>query len=231
MAATLKQIRDKVILDRPKLIGNIDFPEARLTKEINLAQRYVQSEIAGIGFYKWQTSYAVTAGLTAGTHAGYNIKTVAINVTYFPNMLETPKSIRYFDIDDGTTKGIAKEVAEEHLQEKLGNTFGAPTLKQGAFARIDNSVILAPSTITAATAHYYKIVADLSGDTDITEIPTEFESFVIKKVLIEVDDIMGDLSNKASAVQQLANEIQATYQGIANRMNATSQKKNESHLQ
>lgn len=231
MAATLKQLRDKIILDRPKLIGHVDFPDARLNKEINLAQRYVQSEIAGIGFYKWQTSNAVTGGLTAGTHAGSNVKTVTINATYFPNMLETPKSIRHFDISDGTTNGIAREVAEENLQEKLSNTFGAPTLKQGCFTRMDNTIILAPSTITTATAHYYKIVTDLTTDADVTEIPTEFESFVIKKVLIEVDDIMGDLNNKASAVQQLANDIQATYQGIANRMNTTAQKKNEARLQ
>lgn len=226
MSATLKQLRDKVIIDRPNLIGHPDFPDARLNKELNLAQRYVQTEIAGIGFYKWQASASATAGLSATTHAGVNVKTVPINATYFPNMLESPKSIRYFDISDGSTSGIAREVAEQNLQEKLSNTYTAPTLKQGSFTRIDNNVILAPSTITTATVHFLKVVTDLSSDSDTTEIPPEFEGFILKKVLIELDDILGKLDSKASAMQQLGMDIQKAYQEYNNRQMITSEKKN-----
>ena len=211
MAATLLQIRDQITLDAG-VSGNPLFPTARLNRMINLAQRYVQTNLNGLGMKKWEASDALSITYAATGFAGNAVMKSNLS-TDCPNMLESPNSIIFIETTTDTQDyGLAYEVDVKSFQEQILNTYLTPTGKKPAFMRLANFVYLAPSTIVSATAYYYKAVTDLSSDSATTEIPIEFEDFIIKKVVLDIDDILGKLQDKELANQQLEKDIRNTYE-------------------
>lgn len=221
-SATLAQLRDQTIIDN-SIEGNPAFPTTRLNRMINLAQRYVQTMLNGLGMNKWEVSQSITAGLTSASFASAalspNVKTVTIGTTYFTNMLESPNSIRFISVDDGTNFGIAYPVSPDTFLEHLNNSYLAPSAKKPIFMRLANSVYLAPLAITSATAFYFRAVLDLSADTDVSEIPQEFEEFVVKKVGIEINNILGNLQDKQLALNQLDKDLTQAYERFIGKQN------------
>ena len=217
MAATLLALRDQIIIDA-EVSGHPLFTTLRLNRMINIAQRYVQTNLNGLGMKKWETSDLLTLG-SAGYFGGYGVLKSNLS-TDCPNMLESPSSILFIetsgnaDIDaaPGSANGLAFEVDAKNFQEQLANTYLAPTLLKPAFMRLANQIWIAPTTIVTARAYYYKAVTDLSSDSVATEIPIEFEEFIIKKVVLDIDDILGKLQDKELANRQLEKDIQATYE-------------------
>lgn len=209
MSSSLLLLRDQIIIDAG-IEGNPKFPTPRLNRIINLAQRYVQTELNGLGMKKFETTDALTLG--SSTFAGYSVKKSAVIGTDCPNMLESPSSIIYIDCNNGSTYGIATEVDKDKFLETAKNSLLVPTLKEPVFMRLANYIWLLPSTITAATAYYYKAILDLSGDSDVTEIPTEFEEYIIKKSLLEIEAILGKIQEKELAGAELTKNIQSAYE-------------------
>jgi hypothetical protein len=219
--ATLKELRDEIVLIAG-VKGNPDFPPTMLNRRINHSQRYVQTELNGLGMKKWETAQVITAGLAAAAYnsASNNVKKCPINLTYFTNMLESPKSIIQIEVNDAgdPSYGIAREISPENFEEQLSNTYLAPTVGKPVFMRLSGSVWLAPVGITAATAHYFKAVADLSADATLTEIPIEFEDFIIKKTVLEIKNIKGEIQNMQIEQGKLDKEIQSSYEKFLGKM-------------
>lgn len=227
MSSTLVQLRDQIILDAD-IKGNTQFPTLRLNKIINLAQRYVQAQLNGLGYKKFETSQAITAGLSAAAYSASsnNVKKCAVNATYFAGMLESPKSILCIEVNDGSSYGVAYEIDPIEFQEQLLNTFLAPTVSKPAFMRLSGYVWLAPTTITAATAYYYKNITELSSDSDQTEIPVEFEEYIIKKSVIEIQDNLGKVQDKEGKLQLLNKSISSDYEKFFGKINELNRNKN-----
>lgn len=211
MASTLKQIRDQIIIDAA-ISGNPLFPTLRLNKMINLAQRYVQTNLNGLGMKKWETSDALLLTSTAKGFAGHDVQISDLS-TDCPNMLESPNSIIFIQtVDDANAYGIAYEIDIRSFQEQLDNTYLSPTLSKPVFMRLANKIFIAPYTVDQAIAYYYKAVTDLSSDSATTEIPIEFEDFVIKKTVLDINEILGKLQDKELAQRQLEKDIQQSYE-------------------
>lgn len=208
MPATLLQLKDQIIIDSG-IEGNPKFPSLRLTRLINLAQRKVQTQLNGLGMRKWENSDSLT--LSPGTFNIVGIKTSSLS-TDFPNMIESPNSIIFIECTGVSNSGLAYEVDKDRFAEQLANTYLAPTEKQPIFMRLAQKVYIAPSTITSATAYYYKNITDLSADSDITEMPAEFEEYIVKNVIIDIEYILGKLADKSGAQNQLANEVSQAYE-------------------
>ncbi len=205
---TLAQIRDQVILDAG-IKNNPDFTPARLTNTINLAQRYVQTMLNGLGFKHWETSVSIGTPV-AGFHGATAVATVPVST--LADMLESPASILMIETLSGTTKGIARVVDPNVFEEQISNTYLAPTASKPTFTRLSGNILLSPSTITAGTAHYYKSIANLSQDTDTSDIPMEFVEFVVKKAVNDVNESLGKLQNSAKATQELETRLAEVYQ-------------------
>ena len=231
MPATLLQLRDQLIIDAG-VEGNPKFPIPRLNRLINLAQRYVQTELNGLGMKKFETTDSLT--LVASTFAGYSVKKSALIGTDCPNMLETPSSISFVDCSDGVTYGIAYEVDKDKFLETAKNSLLAPTLKEPVFIRLANYLWLLPSTITTATAYYYKGITDLSSDSTETEIPAEFEEYIIKKAKLEIDTILEKIQEKELASVDLQKDLMSAYQSFLSKQqefNRANQQEMKSKLQ
>jgi hypothetical protein len=214
---TLLQFRDQLKAKRPEIKGNSNFPDAWLTRLVNDSQRFVQVNLAHLGIKKWEATDALT--LSAGAHAEQTVKTANL-ATDCPNRLFDGKdAIKH--IECGTTSGggnvlygIAKYIDDDLFSEQLRNTYLAPTLSQPVFTRINNLIYLAPSTITLATASYYKAITELSADGDLTAIPEVFEEFIVKKALTEIDEILGKINEKQVLVNELTSDIRKTFESM-----------------
>lgn len=225
MAATLLQLRDQIIIDAG-ISGQPLFPSTRINRMINLAQRYVQTQLNGLGMKKWEASDALNITYAATGFAGNAVMTSNLS-TDCPNMLESPNSIIFIETTDTNSDyGLAYEVDIKSFQEQLTNTYLAPTTKKPVFMRLANKIYIAPSTTVSATAYYYKAVTDLSSDSATTEIPIEFEEFIIKKVVLDINDILGKLQDKELAQRQLEKDIQATYEKFLGKQAETNRIKN-----
>ena len=221
--ATLTQLRKQIEIDAG-VIADAKFPRVRLLRIINLAQRFVQTQLGGLGFQKWVVTQTVTAGLTAAKFSSgtNNVKKIAIDATYFPNLLEFPKSIKFIEVNDGTNYGEAFEVDEDEFGYSLRNVFLQPSVKDAKFMRLAGSVWLAPVGITVATAYYYKAITDLSADADTTAIPLEFEDQLIKRAVAEIDGINGKLADKQNLLNEISKEIADAYRSTLIRVSEES---------
>lgn len=216
--ATLKQLRDQIIIDAG-ISGQPLFPTTRLDRMINLAQRYVQTNLNGLGMKKWEASDSLTLTATPRGFAGHDVEIANLS-TDCPNMLESPNSIIFIQTeDDAGACGLAYEIDVKSFQEQLENTYLAPTLAKPVFMRLANKLFIAPYSVDSAIAYYYKAVTDLSSDSSTTEIPLEFEDFIIKKVVLDIDDILGKSQDKELAQRSLEKDIQATYEKFLGKQN------------
>ncbi|MFA5715245.1 MAG: ubiquitin-activating E1 FCCH domain-containing protein [Candidatus Paceibacterota bacterium] len=177
MAASLKDFRDQIILDA-NIGGSANFGDPRLLRIINLAQRYVQAQLNGLGFKKWETSRSVT--LFNSFFAGTAIKTFGMN--NLPNMLESPRSIFFMEVSDGISHGIALPKDPIEFRDNIMNKYSLPSIKDSIFIRLANNIYLAPSTITGAVVYYYKTINDLSES-----------SLTVTGAIVSTDDGLGDV--------------------------------------
>lgn len=207
MSATLLQLRDQLIIDAG-VEGDPKFPIPRLNRLLNLAQRYVQTELNGLGSKKFEVSAALSLSTSSFVGAS-NVKRAAIPT----NLLESPSSILFIDCNDGSTNyGIAYEVDKDRFLEQISNTYLVSTVKQPIFMRLANYIWLFPLGITSATVYYYKAITDLSSDGDATEIPSEFEEYILKKAKLEVDSILGKVQEKEMASMEIQKDLASAYQ-------------------
>jgi hypothetical protein len=221
MSATLKNLRDQIIIDSG-IEGNPKFPPLRLNRIINLAQRYVQTQLNGLGIKKWEAKDALT--LTPDTFIGVAVKTANLS-TDCPNMLESPASIIFIETSYNDSYGIAYEIDIKQFEEQILNSYLQPTPNKPIFMRLANKIYIAPNSITSASAYYYKAVTDLANDTDTTEIPLEFEEYIIKRSVMEIDSINGKLQDKQLALQQLDAELRGSYEKFLGKMNEVNRVK------
>lgn len=212
-SATLTQLKDQIIIDAG-IEGNNEFPHARLVRMINLAQKYVQLRIIKLGVKKWEKKSAVITP-DSGTYVGNNVKTISIS-TSLPDLLEGMFSIRKIEVDDSSDYGEADQVDEDKFLPQVKNTYFQPSLanNEAVFMRLSGLIYLFPDTITSAYVHYYKTVPDLSSGTDVTEIPVEYEEFIIKRARIEIDSILGKINEKQNALNNLDAEIKEAFQNF-----------------
>lgn len=210
--ATLAELRNQIIIDAD-ISGNPYFSVARLNRMINLAQRYVQNQLYALGMKKWETSSTPTQ--TLGSFNGVDVTQIDLS-TQLTDMLESPKSILFINLYSEALPrqyGTAYEVSPEVFAEQLSNSYLLPTYVKPVFTRASGKIYVYPG-LTISTVFYNKRVADLSNDASVTEIPPEFEEFIIKKVILEIDSILGKLQEKQLAEQQLDKEIVTSYQNF-----------------
>lgn len=218
MSASLLQLKDSVAL-RAGVMGHPDFPYTRLREYINLAQRFVQAKLNGLGMKQWETSYDISVDLTVESFMGLdNVAGCDISATTFPNMLESPKSILYIDLSAGGQSGVAREVDSKRFHEQTHNAFLKPSVTRPIFTRIANKIYIAPfAEYTQAMAYYYRIVTDLITNESITEIPPEFEEYIIKKAVI---DIKTDLGVPAEPKDEVSKQIALDYEKFYGKLQA-----------
>ena len=211
MSATLAELRDQIVIDA-NVQGNPLFPVTRLNRIINLAQRSIQTELNGLGMKKWEAMIDLSAGMRSSTFVGRNVLTIPVDDAHFPQMLESPRSVIFMECSDGTGHGLAYEVDLDRFKEQLENSWLEPTVASAVFMRLANRILFAPHTVNTLTAYYYRAIEDLAEDTDETTIPVEFEEYVIKKAVAEIDGILGNLDAKQLKTKQIQSDIASAYQ-------------------
>lgn len=209
---TLKMFSDLIKVERPEIRSNPDFPQAVITRLVNDAQKFVQVQLAHLGIKQWEATDSLT--LSSATLASASVKTAPLATDCPGRLFEGRDAIKYIETTGVEDNGVAKYVDDDILIENLRNTYLAPTELEPIFSRKNNLILIAPASITAATAVYYKSVTDLGTDNDATTIPENYEEFIVKRVLIEVDGILQKLNNKVEAINQLTKDIRDSFQSF-----------------
>lgn len=234
--STLKALRDQLVIDAG-VEGDPKFPITRLNRMIALAERYVQTELNTYGLKKFEKFATITGAdlvSAAFNKATSNVKTVAIS-TVITDLLETPSSILFIECDfllspSTHAYSLAYEVDKDKFKESLNNSLLAPTKKNPIFMRLDNQIWIAPLAdgsynLNSITPYYYKRVTDISAivspatdaEDNLTEIPAEFEEYIVKKAKLEIDVILEKVQNRQSIANQLQQEIQSANQKFINK--------------
>lgn len=209
MGQTLAQLRDEIYADIPQILGNEKFPQARINRYINEGQWFVQVELNGLGMKKWEKSASLT--LAAATIAGLSVQQAAIPT----DLLESPTSLMMIDCGTGIAPGPGIDMRQ--LVANWGNSFMAPTSTQPAFCRAANLINIFPATISTATLYYLGASAELSLDADATEIPTEFQKFIIEHAENSVQKSLGTLQDMKVAEAEIAKNIGEQYEKFISR--------------
>lgn len=208
---TLLQLRSMIYIDLPQLENNPDFPPARVNQMINFAQREIQRQLSTLGLKRWTKQTSVSgASLGDAILFGLACKVVSTPST----MLMSVNPISSIDLYNSTTfLGVAREVNLELFKEIGNNLFLKPGSKDSYFAILGNSVyifdfndILSDIIIT----HEY-IVPDLSSDAGVTEIPAEYEEYIIKRVILEAKGILGMIQDKEIARNEFMQQLSDAY--------------------
>lgn len=209
---TLINFIDLIRVERPEIRANADFPKAVIVRLINDAQKFVQVQLAHLGIKQWEATDSLT--LSSGTLAGSNVKTAPLATDCPSRLFEGRDAVKYIETTGVSNNGIARYIDDDLFIENLRNSYLVPTESEPIFTRKNNLLCLAPSTITAATAVYYKSITDLSSDSDTTSIPENYEEFIVKRALIEVDSILEKLQNKVETIAQLEKDIKDSFQSF-----------------
>ena len=165
---------------------------------------------ASISPTSWGSGGSVnTVALTSASFIGKSVQSVS--VSSLVNMAESPNALRFAEVSDGTDYGFAKEVNEQFAFEHLNNPYFSPTVKNPFYFRVSGNIYFAPATINAAKVHYYRVIADLSADSDVTEMPTEFVEFIIKRAGVEIQFMKNEIKDKDSAISAVNDSITQAY--------------------
>jgi len=204
---TLLQIRDYLTM-KAGIQGNRMFPQARLNQIINFARKFVQINLNGLGYKRWEKSATLTP------MASISFGSIRVRSSDIPSdMLESSQSIILLQTSDDTIVATTKqEYSPSQFENVCANSFSAPTVKEPAYTRLANYILLFPETIISAVVYYYGALVDLVDDSDPSGVPVEFEEYVIQKALVE---IQGDLSaafDKAKGDQEVVASLGNAYQ-------------------
>lgn len=222
------EIKDLVQAKRPETMNNPNFISGFIDELINQAQRFVQLNLAHLGIKLWETTDVLS--LSSGTIAEENVKTAPLSTDCPNRLFDDERAIKYLDCaasPNGFYQGFAFYVDDETFLRRLRNSFQVPTLVDPIFTRYNQLIVIAPSTVTSATAHYYKQVADMTTDSAKTEIPEMYEEHIVKRVLIDIDDTLGKLQNKQMDLQQLTTDLQQSFQSQEIAVQSDKQSKGE----
>jgi hypothetical protein len=223
--ATRVQLRDLVKAKRPEIIGNVNFPNAFLNELLNQAQRFVQLNLADLGIKEWEATD--TLSLTNSTFFD-KLVSIADLTSDCPNRLfDDERAVKSIQTTDGSSVvGRADYVEDDVFLEQINNTFLTPTAAEPAFTRHSQVLVIFPRTNTAI-GYYYKQVTDMTTDSVATGIPEMYEEHIVKRVLVDVDDILGKLQNKQASLQQLSADIKQSFQAKEIAMASEKQPKTE----
>ncbi len=199
---TLKQIREKIQLDAG-ILNDEMFPDARLNEMINQANRTIQVKLNGLGMEKWSTTS--TPSVTNSTWAGNNVCYISVPSDY----LEGENTISATTVDGSSVVGYASEVPTGSFEERIRNSYQKPTSKYPAMTRMDNKYYIYPR-VSTVTFRYRNIVATLSSDSDVPEIPLEYHDMIVDKVVLEVKKI-NNQQNYVLEDQKLERDIEETH--------------------
>lgn len=212
MAMTLSQLRD-LIVAKTGIAGNRDFPIARLNQIINFAQHFVQINLNGLGYKRWEKSASTT--LTAGSLGSISVQTAPVPT----DMLETSQSIRLIDVTDGTNHGTSSlELTPAQFEAQCKNSYLAPTVVEPAFMRLSGKIYFYPNTINAATLHYWSELAALAADGDTLGVPDEFAEFVVRQAVNAVQADLGIIKDKVAADQEIVVALKNAYQQVVSQV-------------
>jgi hypothetical protein len=209
---TLKEYRDIAII-KSKVEGNSLFPVSRLNFLVNKALKFVQIQLNGLGYKKWEKSIVYTGStLNSDTLGSVSVKKSAIPT----DMLESPDSIIMVDATDGTLRGTSKqEFNPTQFESICSNSFNSPTVREVGYTRLANYIYFYPPTITQAVCYYFSVLADLSADTDTSLMPVEFEDSVIQKIINDIKVDLGEIKDPESADKEVSDALTNAYQKVA----------------
>lgn len=205
---TLKVIRDLVILDCG-IQANPQFPPVRVNKEINLAQYYVQMQLNGLGMKHWEK--VGNGNVLMGSFAGTPCRLITVS-SDLPDMLEMPGAIKYITTTGvGGVNGIGFEVDDRQFLKQMLNTYSAPSLTEPIFCRVGGQIFAAPNTISTIQFTYYKRVAPLTTDASLSEIPDEYEDFILARAEFQIKNKMGLIKDAVLESKAIDNAIAEAY--------------------
>jgi hypothetical protein len=229
---TLKEMYSQVVADAG-VLGNRSFPYQRIVKIINDAQKIVQTELNGLGF-----KYAEKGESLNLDNSNYN--GVQVSRSPIPSVLESPDSILYISteattpgsiliaeddeiiiteddeevtITESSKFGISRAVEPIEFSEIIGNGYLIPTVVEPRFMRLANYIYIYPR-VNNAYIYYYQSVPDLVEESDVSIIPSNFVSFIIKKAVADIKGILGDLNAKQQSMMQSKVELSDAYKNF-----------------
>ena len=238
MSTTLLQGQDQLAVTAG-VVGNKDFAPTLLTFYLNVAQKYVQKALNGLGLKKFEQAYDATLNLVAGVYNGNMVKIVTMaqiksgstyDVGIYPNSIRLIECGDSQPLSSSTRFGIAKIADEQLFHQVLSSSLLTPTISAPRFIWQDNQILLAPVTIQSAIIHFYRVVKDLINLTDNFEVPDEFIDHVIKRAKIEIFDRQKLIDNKDDAIKALDAEIKDQYSSFQSSMAVNNQTQQQTQL-
>lgn len=206
------QIREYVATSA-RVIGNPDYPSTKLNAMIDLARKDMQVELMALGYKRWVTSASLT--LSAGSWGDESVKTATLP----SDLLEGQNSIRTVKTTNGSVSGFGGEVDDVKFLEALTNSFSAPDVTKSVYMRLGNTIYIAPSSTTAATIYYEQSLPALTSDSDAHGLPLEYESSLIKRVVMEIDAELGRLQDKQLALSEWKQNLADAYRAVMAKSN------------
>ncbi len=207
MSSTLLMLRD-LIKANTGVLDDPNFPDTLLNRWINDGQRSVQLKLFHLGYTEFKSSDSLT--LSSGTFGGASVKTSPMS-TDVPNRMGVPNWLLYVDCSiaagGAADKGLAYPVSERTFREHLKNTFLTPTSTNPLCTIEADKIVIAPSTIDVAVAHYYKETTDMSSDSSTMDLPESFNTFVMRLVEMRIEDRRGKLADKDEKMRELDKDI------------------------
>ena len=213
MGSTLVQLRD-LVKANTGVKEDPNYPNLLLNRWINDAQRDIQLKLFHLGYKEFKSSDSLT--LSAGTLGANSLKTAPLS-SDCPTRMGVPNWLLYIETstaDDPTVSSVAYPIPDRDFNENLINTYLAPTNKKPLCTIINDKIYISPSTITIATAHYYKEVTDMSADSSTLDLPESFSSFVTRLVEIRVESRKGKLQDKQAAMAELDSDLGKAFQAV-----------------
>lgn len=198
---TREQIRDKIQLDAD-VLGDEMFPNKRLHEMINEGIRTLQVKLNGLGMDKWETNQNYTS-FTSTTFYNQPITTISLPTDYLEG-----NNLLHAETISNTINGLAYETTFTKFPELLINSYLKPSNNKPAFVRVKNQLYIYPR-VTTFNLYYRKVLADLTSDSSIPEIPLEFHPLIVDWVVTEIKKIKN--VNFIPDLNKLNQDVEETY--------------------
>jgi hypothetical protein len=196
---------------------------------LNVLTTGASGAVASVGIVQAGSGYSVATNLSTTTNSvagsGFKAHVTAISSAFLlnatalgsvscvnspipVNMLESSSSIIMVDVTDGSSRGTTKlEYSPTQFESACSNSYMAQTIKEAAYMRLANYIYFYPATIITAILYYFCALADLVSDADTSQMPVEFEDFVIQKLVNDIKADLGEIKDVQAADAAVANAI------------------------